>query len=252
MAASRAVFKDPDVDAPEAQSPRSAPPQSGSKARKQTNTQKTERSARRARSQLREYALANEWDWFVTLTLDKTKIDRYDIAEITKKLNSWLSNQVKRYGLKYVLIPELHKDGGVHFHGLFSGGSLAPCCSGHVDRGGHDVYNLERWPYGFTTAIRLYGEFERAVGYVCKYIGKGFAEKPIGGRWYYHGGQLKKACVTYADISPDELRQSNPDGYEFQIMETGTEFYMVKSHSDEISRPEADREQAVDILGTGN
>ena len=56
----------------------------------------------------------------VTLTLDQTQVDRYDMAAITRKLNAWLSNQVQRRGLIYVLVPERHKDGAIHFHGFFN------------------------------------------------------------------------------------------------------------------------------------
>lgn len=232
MAASKAIFKDKDAEA----DPRPVCPNIGTH-KVATQTEKTERSARRARAKLHEYALANEWDWFVTLTLDETKIERYDIDEIMKKLKNWLSNQVKRYGLKYILIPELHKKGGIHFHGLFCGGALSAVDSGHTDSGGHSIYNLERWTYGFTTAIQLYGDFERAVGYVCKYMGKGVIDAPIGGRWFYHGGALKKADVELCDIAPDELRALHGDGHSFTIAETGTEFYLVRtnqSHNYEI------------------
>ena len=45
------------------------------------------RSMRRARAQLRRLALANHFDYFVTLTLDQQCIDRYDPASVTKALN---------------------------------------------------------------------------------------------------------------------------------------------------------------------
>lgn len=41
-----------------------------------------------------------------------------------------------------------------------------------LEDGGEPVYNLPGWSWGFTTAIELYGEYDRAVSYVCKYIGK--------------------------------------------------------------------------------
>lgn len=37
---------------------------------------------------------ANPFTHFVTLTLDASRVDRYDMAAITRKLNAWLSNQV--------------------------------------------------------------------------------------------------------------------------------------------------------------
>ena len=58
------------------------------------------RSMRRARAQLRRLALSNAFDYFVTLTLDPDRIDRYDPAAVTKALNQWCNNMVKRHGLR--------------------------------------------------------------------------------------------------------------------------------------------------------
>lgn len=191
----------------------------------------SERAMRRARAQVRELAYANEFSLFVTLTLNGAAVDRYDMAAITKKLNVWLDNQVRRRGLAYVLVPERHKDGAIHFHGLFND-ALEAVDSGHTDKGGHVIYNLPRWTLGFTSAIRLYGDREQAISYVTKYIGKQ-GEKP-GGRWYYSGGALRRPEVTYCDMSVrDALEQ--PGAYSFVIPETGATFcqFRVKGGKDE-------------------
>lgn len=179
-----------------------------------------QRSMRRARAQLRRLALSNSFDYFVTLTLNKEKVDRYDAKAILQKLNRWLDNMVRRHGLRYILVPEQHKDGAWHFHGFFAGDSLQAVDSGTLSvpwakqpkrprdeqererwlaAGGHVVYNLPQWPLGFTTAIALYGTYSAAVGYVCKYIGKQDGQRPMG-RWYYSGGSLAKPEKTYAAL----------------------------------------------------
>jgi hypothetical protein len=104
---------------------------------------------------------------------------------------------VRRHGLRYILVPELHKDGAIHFHGFFAGG-INVLDSG-VERDGRPVLNLPQWPYGFTTAQRLYGEYSAAVGYCCKYIGKADGQRPLG-RWYYSGGALKGPRKEYVDL----------------------------------------------------
>ena len=69
---------------------------------------------------------------------------------------------------------------------------------------------------GFTTAIELYGAYEAAVAYVCKYISKGLGggdgsvdyvplSGKIGGRWYYSGGDLRGPEVSYCDVACEEL-----------------------------------------------
>ena len=165
----------------------------------QTAKENRERAQRRARAAVRDLALANRFEWFVTLTLDPQKIDRYDPKEVVRKAGQWLSNAVRRRGLKYVLVPEHHKDGAIHFHGFMSG-DLGAVDSGRKDKGGHDVFNLTAWPYGFSTAIRPYGEHRAAVAYCCKYIAK--QGDRIGGRWYYSGGDLERPEVEWCDIDP--------------------------------------------------
>lgn len=161
------------------------------------------RSMRRARANLRRLALANDFRWFVTLTLDPAKIDRDDGKAVAKALGRWADNMVRRKGLKYVLVPELHKKGGIHFHGFFNDAVMV-VDSGHRDSAGHPVFNLPEWSLGFTTAIELYGEYPSAVGYVTKYIGKQ-GVRPMG-RWYYSGGALKTPEKTYADLDREEVR----------------------------------------------
>ena len=58
------------------------------------------RSMRRARSKLRRLALANDFRWFVTLTLDPSKVDSHSGPEVVNKLNAWCSNMVQRKGLR--------------------------------------------------------------------------------------------------------------------------------------------------------
>ena len=161
-----------------------------------------ERSMRRARAKVRRLALANDFRWFVTLTLDSQKVDRYDASAVIRKLNQWCSNQVKRKGLRYVLVPERHKDGALHFHGFFSD-ALEAVPSGHSDKAGHMIYNFPGWSLGFTAGIEVYGDYAGAVAYVCKYIGKQ-GDKPAG-RWYYSGGALREPEYTMADINAQDL-----------------------------------------------
>ena len=165
-----------------------------------------ERSMRRARAKLRRLALANEFRYFVTLTLDPAKIDRNDGAAVAKALGRWADNMVRRKGLKYVLVPELHKKGGIHFHGFFND-IVQVVDSGHKDSAGHPIYNLPEWTLGFTTAIELYGDYGSAVGYVTKYIGKQ-GLRPMG-RWYYSGGALAEPGKIYADLDGATLKAEN-------------------------------------------
>lgn len=175
------------------------------------------RSARRARAKLRRLALSNDFEWFVTLTLSPDEVDRYDAAAIMKRVNRWLDNMVRRRGLRYVLVPERHHDGAFHFHGFFAGVGLEAVPSGHSDRQGHPIFNLPQWTFGFTAAIRLYGTYSQAVGYVTKYVGKQDGERPMG-RWYYSGGDLREPDKLYATLDYEQLgEQFHGEAVEFAI-----------------------------------
>lgn len=158
------------------------------------------RSKGRARRRIYDLAMCNDFDLFVTLTLSPDQVNRYDYGDIVRILNRWLDNRVRRKGLRYLVVPEFHKDGAIHFHGLFND-VLRLVDSGHVDKRGHAVYNLPDWTLGFTTAIHLYGERHAVSGYVTKYITK--AEQRVGGRWYLHGGDLQEPTYTYGDLDFD-------------------------------------------------
>lgn len=162
-----------------------------------------ERSMRRARAKLRRLALANDFEYFVTLTLDPARIDRHDGAAVVKTLGRWCDNMVRRHGLRYILVPELHKDGAIHFHGFMAGSGLIAKDSG-VEWDGRPVYNLPQWKLGFSTAQRLYGDYHAAVGYCCKYIGKQAGERPLG-RWYYSGGPLAEPAKEYVEVDYNSL-----------------------------------------------
>lgn len=197
---------------------RKAAPQARPSAReagKKAEGRDMERSMRRARAKLRRLALANGFEFFVTLTLDPAKIDRYDAATVTKVLGRWADNMVRRHGLRYILVPELHKDGAIHFHGFMAGEGLAVKDSG-VQWDGRPVYNLPQWTLGFTTAQRLYGDYHAAVGYCCKYIGKQDGQRPMG-RWYYSGGALHEPAKTYADLDYRTLDEGCGKAVEFNI-----------------------------------
>lgn len=205
------------------------------------------RAVRRARTNVRDIALCTKFTHFVTLTLDPAKIDRFDINEITRKLNRWLDHKVRSAGLSYVLVPERHKDGAIHFHGFFNG-ALEAIDSGTIsmpgggkphrprtaaqrdqwlDNGGQIVYNLPAWTLGYTTAIALYGDYNKAVSYVCKYVGKAQggaldaadghqpAEK-IGGRWYYSGGELGHPEIDYVDCDFEDMA-ATPGAFSFEV-----------------------------------
>ena len=146
------------------------------------------RSMNRAKGKIFNIAALNPFDYFITWTLDKSKIDREDSTIISKRLKIFLSNMVNRNNLSYLIVPEYHKDGkAIHFHGLLSG-NLRLVDSGKRLPDGRTIYNMPQWSYGFSTCVELAGSRGKVANYITKYITKD--TKKILGNFYYAGGHL--------------------------------------------------------------
>lgn len=187
------------------------------------------RAAGRARRNVHDLAACNEWDYFITLTLNKEKIDRYDYKAAVKKVGQWLNDRVKRNGLKYVGVPEYHKDKAIHFHFLTKGDRYTLKDSKRTQKG-RKVYNLLDWPTGWSTAVVLDNNREAVAWYMAKYITKqtqkGIKEAirgTIGGRYYFHGGELNTPLVYYygavLNNFEDVVQSGKTDGVKAQYIE---------------------------------
>lgn len=93
------------------------------KFKRDVNDKKLDNNIARARSKIFEYAICNEFDYFVTLTVNGQYLDRYDLKEYIKKLGQFIRDYRKKYeaNVQYLLIPEKHTDGAWHMHGLLKG-----------------------------------------------------------------------------------------------------------------------------------
>lgn len=163
------------------------------------------RGAARARKELFRTAACNpDLSIFVTFTQSPELVgDRYDYKEAVKRLGTWLDNRVRRKGLKYIMVPELHQDGAIHWHGLVSENGVLLVDSGHRDRKGEIIYNVKDWHWGFTTATRV-KDHGACCRYVSKYISKQMEGGTIGGRYWLHGGSLAKPIEQLFDAPVPE------------------------------------------------
>ena len=76
-----------------------------------------ERSLRRTRATIRDYALCNSFTHFITFTF---RNNRFDDDEKRRQMHNWLKNQRKKWGtFDYLVVNERHKNGALHFHGMF-------------------------------------------------------------------------------------------------------------------------------------
>lgn len=97
--------------------------EAGFKVSRDVNSNKLDNHLSRAKSVIFDYSMCNKFDYFVTFTLDKQKYDRYDLNGFIKDLGQFIRDYRKKYvvNIQYLLIPEQHKDGAWHMHGLISG-----------------------------------------------------------------------------------------------------------------------------------
>lgn len=157
-----------------------------------------------------KYALANQWQGFVTLTFNPELVDSSDYDLCSLKVKNWLGNIKKRHchDLKYIIVPELHSDKiKYHFHALFAEFNKMPLVdSGHKDNSGRVIYNLPMWTYGFSTMTLIDNESsDKAVSYIVKYISKDLCAALFGKKRYWVSRNLDKPIEREYSLPGDDL-----------------------------------------------
>lgn len=205
-------------------------------------------SRNRTIQKIYNYSRGNIWDCFLTLTFDPKKVDRYDYSVCVKKLSQWLKNLKKVYpNMVYVVVPEQHKDGAWHFHGLFSGINDCLIPSGHCDKTGRMIYNVGKYKFGFSTATFVDNQ-EAVCKYLTKYITKDLCEVTKGRKryWVSRNCQLPPEETFVLDFSEQsqlyyELLEENPvvkiveceSGLDKRMITyIETDYYTIKNNSD--------------------
>lgn len=167
-------------------------------------------SLRRAKRSIFDYTIANEWEFWGTLTLDGSKIDRYDLNIISKKLTQYLDNTRRRRinGLKWLLVPEKHKNGAWHFHVLISGLPEEELRDtgktyGTTERKLYNWLDYEH-KFGFNSFVDIRGisleEHYKIASYLTKYMTKTL------GMLCYIGQNKKKYWASKGLKKPDKKR----------------------------------------------
>ena len=189
------------------------------------NDEKLLESISRTKRTIYELSMCNEWDYFFTGTLDRTKYDRTDLDKYHHDLTQWFRDQGKKYGTKiqFLIIPELHGDGqSWHMHGLLRGltedmltqfkiGDKMGAGLARKVAHGDVVYN---WPayqkkFGFCD-LEPIRNHEAVSKYITKYISKELVSSvtELNAQKYYCSRGLKRAEVIKkglmsANIKPD-------------------------------------------------
>lgn len=163
-------------------------------------------STNRTKQKIYELARSNDWDWFITLTFDREKIDSSDYDLLVNTVRYWFNNVKKRKApdMKYLIIPELHKDGiHYHFHGLLADADGLQFVDSGIVQGGKTVYNMPDFKMGFTTATKV-EDTHRVASYICKYITKQLELHIKGKRRYLASNNCNRPVVRDYNMTPEE------------------------------------------------
>lgn len=195
---------------------------------KMENYKKSERSLRssvnRTKQIIYKYARANIWEDFLTLTFNPNVVDRYDYPKVSKKVSRWLENQRRDLpDLKYLGVPEQHKDRAWHFHFLMSGLDESKIRdTGLVSIGkytlpkemdkqgkGKIIYDYERYKFGYSTVSKV-EDSKKASSYITKYITKDLY-KLSGGvkrvKRFWNSKNLDKPDESTLQLLPEEFKE---------------------------------------------
>ncbi|MCL2838653.1 MAG: hypothetical protein FWE04_06290 [Oscillospiraceae bacterium] len=173
-------------------------------------------SISRSRSKVFEIAIANDWNYWVTLTINGTKHARDNLRAYRKKLSKFLNNYNYKHNIKiaYILIPELHSDNkNFHIHGLLAGLPLEhltqftpkdklPRKILKMLRDGREIYSWQAYAekFGYITLETIQDNL-RIAFYIAKYVRKGIkgtsAKIGAGNHLYYCSQGLKRATIEF-------------------------------------------------------
>lgn len=173
-----------------------------------------ERANRRAKKRVRDYVKCNQFTHFVTLTF-KPEFDTDKLR--LNKLQNWLKYNRKKYGnFGYVLVPERHANGMIHFHGVIDLECFnllaAENSKGAIEFKGEPVYNISEWSKtGFSTATEIRNR-NKVANYITKYMSKDF-DTTVGKhkKKYWCSKGLNKPVETVLNFVLDPKLVGGPD-----------------------------------------
>lgn len=199
------------------------------------------KSIKRTKDAVFDYSNAVDWEWFCTFTFSSDKVDRTDFEKVSKKMTKWLNNMRSRYcpGMQYVLVPEKHKDGSWHFHGVFrdcDGLQFVPAINQQkfhngkpnkyfgqpLVRNGYQVFDIGRFTLGYSDCTKVV-DTKRVANYILKYITKEMVFETPNKRRYWCSKNLPKPkesvelfeyeFESYRDYLFAECVRKNPKAY---------------------------------------
>lgn len=192
------------------------------------NDKKLKNNISRALTTCRNIALSNPWDWFVTLTINPKKKDRFDLNSFHKDVTAFIKGINRRFGsqIKFLLVPERHKDGAWHMHGLIFG---LPDDQISVNENGFFDWDEYSKNFGFISLSPVVSHTAVSL-YITKHLGKQIYNGAfeVGSHLYYCSRGLSRGeIISYlkaTDLPPGfTFQYSSEDGsYKSSFFEDGS------------------------------
>ncbi len=169
------------------------------RSKNSVNDSKLDSNRARAISTVRELVLCNPWEYFCTLTVSPEHYDRHNLKAYQKDLSEFLHTYNRSCAeaekVKYLLIPEMHKDGAWHMHGFLSG--IKPSDL-YVNPYGYLGWKSYEKRFGYISFSKI-RDIDRTANYATKYISKDASKNvaDLGAHLYYASKNLKRADLVY-------------------------------------------------------
>lgn len=182
------------------------------------NDEKLTNNLARAKATVREYALCNDWDWWCTFTISKENYpNRADLDKFAKDFAEHIHNYNRKAGdedkVKYLLVPEQHKDGSWHMHGFIKGIKPKDIVK---NENGYFEWKQYRKKFGFMTMSDIKDK-DRAASYILKYMTKNTDKNvnELNKHLYYCSKGLEKATELYRGSAEyyGNWDWEHPEGY---------------------------------------
>lgn len=199
------------------------------------------RSLRRSKTAVMDIMLSNRFDLWCTFTYNcrncypkcnnkpctcsPSVCKRYDANYTYKVLRNWFRNQKKHSpNLRYLAVPEKHKNGAIHFHCMMSGfnGRLKP--TKKRTKNNQIIFNATGYYSGFTEFVKIGDissgpsfdeQYKKVAHYLCKYITKDMPDLNGRKRRYLVSEGLTRPRTTVNGVATFGLerliRHNKPD-----------------------------------------
>lgn len=189
------------------------------------------------------YNNKDKFEYFITLTFDDDLIGGYSHENAIECLKKWINNQKHQNpNMSYILVPEFHKKGRLHFHGLVGNvpnwkfeKAINSKTGNPMKINGSQIYNLTNYKLGFTTISKIKYQ-DKVTNYISKYATKELITLKSKKRYWY-SRDLKKPVteldfidsnltdyfkdknIKYSDVIKSENREIELLNYQLPIIE---------------------------------